>query len=128
MRDEASGEGTVVDNEGSRRGALRAVLDAEGDVRFLVRALEPFRPVDVDPVVTMTHRHVVRVLERYLAGELSAEDVSVWAEALEYREDVEFPEDEPDFIGFVCDLATEGSWARPITPEIALRFVEALTV
>lgn len=114
-------------DDAERREALRALLEADGDIPSLVQGLDPFRSVDVEPVISMTAQHVISVLERFLAGELSCEDVGLWAEALEWREDVEESEEGPEVMTFVLELATEG-WSRPVTPERARQFVEELTV
>ena len=65
--------------------------------------LEPVRaglatyPWDLDePLVYLTAAHIASVLGRFRSGELSATDVMTWAEALELRDDVGYPE--PDHI------------------------------
>jgi hypothetical protein len=50
-------------------------------------------PWDADePLVVLERRHVTTVLQRYLRGELTSEQVGSWAEALELRDDIGFPE------------------------------------
>lgn len=40
----------------------------------------------------VTGSHVIKVLERFLRGELSAEDVEAWADLVELREDMAYEE------------------------------------
>jgi hypothetical protein len=61
--------------------------------------IEPIRselaryPWDAEePLVVFQRKHVVAVLRRYLHGELSAAQVASWADALELRDDVGFPD------------------------------------
>ncbi len=43
-----------------------------------------------DPLLVLTQEHFVRIMDRFLAGQLTADQVSEWAENLEQREDVGF--------------------------------------
>jgi hypothetical protein len=66
-----------------------------GPLEETVAALREF-PWDSDEeLVTLTAGHVVEVLRRCCAGELTAREVEDWADAVEMREDLGF-EDSPD--------------------------------
>ena len=43
-----------------------------------------------EPLLVLTKEHFLGVMDRYLAGDLSAEQLEEWAESLEKREDVAF--------------------------------------
>lgn len=43
-----------------------------------------------EPLLVLTKEHFLGVMDRYLAGSLSAEQLEEWAESLEQREDVAF--------------------------------------
>ena len=43
-----------------------------------------------EPLLVLTKEHFLGVMDRYLAGSLSAEQLEEWAESLEQREDVGF--------------------------------------
>jgi hypothetical protein len=68
--------------------------------------------------VTLRATDVSSVLERFLNGRLSVDDMGLRAEALEMRDDVDFGEDGV-LARAVFDLASEGLGARPITPSLA---------
>jgi hypothetical protein len=48
---------------------------------------------DIDePLVTLGADDVVRVLDRYLEGQLTSQQVAEWADLVECREDIELPQ------------------------------------
>ena len=63
--------------------------------------IEPIRselaeyPWDAEePLVVLRREHVAALLHRYLRGELSVAQVVAWADALEVRDDVGFPDED----------------------------------
>jgi hypothetical protein len=71
-----------------RRDAVRSLLDFEEPVRRTLARLHPFGWDSDAALVDMERRHVRSVLERYLAGVLTSDDVEEWANAVEMRDDV----------------------------------------
>jgi hypothetical protein len=74
------------------------MTDRKELVQALVRYELPIEPVlerlatfgfDSTPLVTLRAKDVVAMLSRYLEGELTAEQVTDWADQLEVRDDVE---------------------------------------
>jgi hypothetical protein len=61
---------------------------------------------DSAPLVTLTRRDIVAVLERFSTGEINAPTVEDWANLVECREDIEFEEGYEDVIqAAIHDLA-----------------------
>lgn len=48
------------------------------------------------PLVTLTDVDVLNVLDRYLVGALSSDQVTDWADLVECREDIAYPEEEAE--------------------------------
>lgn len=71
-----------------RTAALQDLVDLRKPVREAVAALSRFDFDSDEELVTLTPSAIVSVLERYLAGVISALDVEEWAEALFGRDDV----------------------------------------
>jgi len=80
----------------SRRAEiLRELVRFEGPTQPLKHELASFGwDWDGDPLLIITKEHLVRVIDRFLAGEISAEQLQEWAGNLEVREDVGFDENE----------------------------------
>ncbi|MFN2384914.1 MAG: hypothetical protein ABR576_01270 [Thermoanaerobaculia bacterium] len=77
-----------------RQEAGARAISFAASVPDLSRDLAPF-PWDCEsPLGVMTRAHVLAVLDRYSAGQLSAEAVEDWANLLEGRDDIAF---EPGF-------------------------------
>ena len=109
------------------RRVLRDLVNASGDISALARQLERFQGFDLEPLVTLGGPDIVSILERFLRGDLSAEEVGIWAEALEVRDDVDFGDDAAGLVtGTVIQLASEGLGARPVTPGTARELVTEL--
>ena len=74
----------------------------EHAIRFdmpMDRLYEEFRPIGWDcetPLVTLRASDVMAVVDRFLQGQLSAQEVYDWANLLECREDIGFVAEEGD--------------------------------
>jgi hypothetical protein len=44
------------------------------------------------PLATLTGANVISILDRYLSGDLTSQQVADWADLVECREDIELPE------------------------------------
>jgi hypothetical protein len=63
-----------------------------------------------DSLVTLEHEHVTKVLKRFLANELTAQDVENWSNLIESREDLAY---EP-----TCQAQLEESIFKLANPEL----------
>lgn len=78
------------------------------------------------PLVTIERRHMISVLERFLAGTLSVSDVRGWAERLETRDDVGFEEERGDLLRELFFRIANTEINGPITPEVAKAMKDVL--
>ena len=76
-------------------------------------------------LVRLERRHVISVLERYLAGELTADDVENWADAVDLQDAIGLAEDDQTLSDAVFGLANPPA-ARPLTPERARELLASL--
>jgi hypothetical protein len=101
-------------------------------VRTLVEYALPIEPVIADlsgypwdcdaPLFLITPTHVASVLDRYLAGDLTAEHVEHWGNLVEGRDDLDSGEDVSEVIHELANpLLTQ-----PLSKESALRMRHAL--
>ncbi|NBH08601.1 hypothetical protein [Amycolatopsis sp. SID8362] len=68
--------------------ALRCVLELKTSMAEAVGELSRFAYDSDEEIVTLLPSHVVRILDRYLSGELTEGDIEGWAEALLGRDDI----------------------------------------
>ena len=109
------------------RRVLRGLVSANGDISVLASELKGFQGWDVEPLVTLGASDIISILERFLRGDLSAEEVGIWADALEMRDDVDFGDDHATgVVTAVFELATEVVGARPVTPDVARELIAEL--
>ncbi|WP_050726935.1 hypothetical protein [Vulgatibacter incomptus] len=112
--------------EGERQRVLRSLLELDGplgEVLYVLAAL----PWDCDEeVVTLLPRHVVRTLERFSIGSLSAGEVERWADSIEGRDDIgldaECRDTLKEVVFFLANPVLEGV----LTNEGARRWIERL--
>lgn len=71
-----------------RRACLEDLVRCVLPISQTVDAVRRFAWDSESDLVILTRAHCIAVLDRFLAGELSAEQVEAWADALECREDV----------------------------------------
>jgi hypothetical protein len=70
-----------------RQEVLQALLAAQRPLEDVAKQLASFE-WDSDELVELRAEHVVAVLERFLRGDLRAEDVHMWADLVEGRDDI----------------------------------------
>jgi hypothetical protein len=74
-----------------------------------------------EPLLLLTKEHFLGVMDRYLAGSISAQELEEWAESLEQREDVAFSvEDEASWMRRSSAWRIRRSiWASPKRASVA---------
>ena len=113
-----------------RKELLERLIRISGSLEKILEELElyDFEAVNGEALVVLSRKDFISVLERYLAGEISGEDIYNWADALELRDDVDFGERD-DETGDVFDLIS--NIANPLlkgklSPEMVKNFVGEL--
>ncbi len=53
------------------------------------------------PLITMTQSDVVNILQRYLAGAITEQQLTDWADLVECREDIEYPAQDENLIASI---------------------------
>lgn len=81
-----------------RKEILRKLIRLEGEFLPLVRRLRQLPWDSEESPVLLTRSNVVAVLDRYLVGGLSEDDLENWANEIEGREDIDFDEVSKDAI------------------------------
>ncbi len=77
----------VNEPEDSRRRLLRQLIELSAPLSDTRSGLAAYN-WDSDPLVELTVSDMVNVLERYLGGGLSPEQLGAWADAIEGRDDI----------------------------------------
>jgi hypothetical protein len=76
-------------------------------------------------LITLERGHVAAVLQRYLSGELSADDVESWADAVDLQDEIGVPDDDQVLADTLFGLANPPA-AKPLTPASAQALLTAL--
>jgi hypothetical protein len=74
-----------------RTTALRALIAYEQPLDPILAVLRAYEWDAQQPLATLTSADVISILDRYLSGDLTAQQVADWADLLECREDIELP-------------------------------------
>jgi hypothetical protein len=110
----------------ARRGALENLIHLRGSVADALKRLRVFDWDAAPNLVTLSPATVIEVLERYLSGDVTAEEIEKWADGIEVREDIAFP---PLFDKVMKELFFEVANLeinRPLSPETARNWSERL--
>ncbi|MDP9822343.1 DUF7684 family protein [Nocardioides massiliensis] len=105
-----------------RRDCLRRVIQRDGDLDELLADMS-VTTMWGDLEVPLRSADLIGLLEDYLAGAVSAEQVGEWAEVLEMRDELE-PEDNTFWL--LSELAPPVGLSYPMTRERALSIIERL--
>lgn len=109
-----------------RRRALKRLLDGEQPLGTTIEAVGKLSWDSDEELVTLTPAHAVRMLERYLAGELTSGDLERWANAIEAREDIGLDTDAADALEEVIFELANPSLQGATTAESARAWVGRL--
>jgi hypothetical protein len=112
-----------------RAEILEELVRYETPSEPLMRELKSFGWdwIEEAPLVILKKEHLLRILERFLADEISAAQLQEWAENLEAREDVAFDEKEDTLLDGVFFRIATPSINEPLTKELVGRMRDELT-
>ncbi len=104
----------------ARALALDDLIHLRCSVEDAVSRLRGFDWDAAPDLATLTPAAAVDVLNRYVSGEVTAEEVGKWANAIEGRDDIAYPPPfEPVLNALIFELANP-EISRPLTAESAL--------
>ncbi len=75
----------------ARKAALEDLIHLRASVDDALKRLRVFDWDAAPNLVTLSPATVIEVLDRYLSGDVTAEEIEKWADGIEVREDIAFP-------------------------------------
>jgi hypothetical protein len=82
---------------------------------------------DGEPLLVLTKADFLRVIDRFLAGQLSAAQLQEWAENLEVRDDVAFDETEAELLDSIFFRIATPMINEPLTHEVVQKMRDEIT-
>jgi hypothetical protein len=110
-----------------RAQTLRALIAYELPIESVITDLSRFGWDATEPLVVLTRQDILAVLDRYLAGDLTSEQVTDWADLVECREDIALPDGEKDLLSDVIFRLANPYLRDEVTPELGQRIRRELT-
>lgn len=110
----------------ARKAALEDLIHLRVSIDDAAKRLRGFNWDSAPNLAMLSPATVVEVLDRYLSGNVSAEEIERWAAAIEVRPDIEYP---PLFDSVLKELFFElanPEINRPLSPETAREWCERL--
>jgi Glu-tRNA(Gln) amidotransferase subunit E-like FAD-binding protein len=109
----------------NRKKILRDLIECRGDPSELAGRLSQFSWDSNEALIKLELTHVVRVLQYYIDGKISKDQIEDWANALEVRDDVEFDEVSKDLISILANPELQRhklsvNWAKEIISKYGL--------
>jgi hypothetical protein len=81
-------------NSNVRRSVLMSLLALDRPIGDIKSELAAFAWDDAADLVRLTRGQIRTILQRFMAGDISAETVELWADAVECRDDIDLAQDE----------------------------------
>ena len=100
-----------------RKMAVLDLLRAERPIRPLLSALNEFSWDSAEELAILDPQHLVNLLHRFLAGDLSSEDVEGWANAVEGQDDIGYEDAFEDELKECIFQLANPELGYPLTPE-----------
>lgn len=76
---------------------LRNLIEYNSSLKVIQEKLASFK-WDSSELITLTKEHIISVLNRYIEGSISAEELEDWADTIECREDIHYNDHDDDII------------------------------
>lgn len=110
----------------SRTQLLARLLDYTHPLEQTVADLRQFPWDSEAALVVLSRQHIMRLLERYLRGELTESDVEAWANAIEGREDIDYEAGHGDVPQEAVHILANPVLTEPLDRFSAGRLLDAL--
>jgi hypothetical protein len=104
-----------------RRSLLERLVRFELPIEDSIAMLRAYGWDAEEELVILTPADAIRILERYLVGELKAQQVEYWAELLEMRDDVGFDDRWSAELRRLVSILANPESTEPLTPTLAIR-------
>ncbi|MEA5534804.1 hypothetical protein [Crocosphaera sp. XPORK-15E] len=90
----------------TRLELLNALINFNQPLSKILPSLNTFKWDFEQELIILKRQHIIQILNRYLADELSVNDIENWANGIESREDIGYEENDEDFlINIIYELA-----------------------
>ena len=109
-----------------RAQLLANLLNVSRPVGELVRELQAYGWDSDEELAVLTPSHIRSVLERYVDGQLSADSVAAWAEAIEGRDDVGVDDASSEKLNHIIFELANQNINRKLSPLLAQKFIQEL--
>jgi hypothetical protein len=109
-----------------RRSLLKRLVPFELPLEDSIAILRAYGWDADEELVVLSASDAAQILQRYLDGELSAQQVEYWAELLEMRDDVGFEESRSGELRRLIFVLANPEINEPLTPALAKRLCRLL--
>ncbi len=111
-----------------RAEILKELARFETPTEPLLRELQSFGwDWNGEPLLVLTKADLLRVIDRFLAGQLSAAQLQDWAENLEVRDDVAFDERDAELLDGIFFRIATPMINEPLTHEVVQKMRDEIT-
>ncbi len=110
----------------NRASLLRQVVRYEQPLTETLALLRAYGWDSEEELVVLARTDAIAILERYLKGELSPQNVEHWAELLELRDDVGYEPAFADELKRLIFLLANPDVNGALSPSLAVRMLRAL--
>jgi hypothetical protein len=109
-----------------RKSLLERIVRFELPIEDSIAMLRAYGWDSEEELVVLAAADALRILERYLGGELSAQQVEYWAELLEMRDDVGFEERWSSELRRLIFVLANPEINEPLMPALAIKLRRVL--
>ena len=96
---------------------LQQLISYSGDLNIILLELSSYGWDFEEAVIILTHEHILSILERYLSGELTQQQLEDWGNAIEGREDIDYEEAYEEHIADAIHHLANPLLTEPITSD-----------
>ncbi|MBA2673970.1 hypothetical protein [Ramlibacter sp.] len=116
----------MIDDEKKRLSFVRDLLEMTMPLEEIIWGLSALTWDYEGEGVEMTKKHLERVLQRYLRGEVGESDIELWANQVEGRDDVRLEDNAESLMGEILHELANPLLTQPLDRIRAAQLVRSL--
>lgn len=105
----------------NRKKILQDLVEFRKPPSEMYAVLSIFEWDSDEELIQMERRHIAVVLQKYISGEISSEEIEDWANLIEGRDDVDYAE-----VAEILHILANPAITHQLTPSVAASLVDKL--
>lgn len=111
----------------TRLKSLNKLINFNQPLSEIISSLNTFNWDSEQELIILKRQHIIQILNRYLADEISQKDIENWANSIESREDIGYKETHQELLQDIIYELANPYLTEPLSLELAQKIKRKLS-